>query len=155
MKLERLIVIIFLSFTASVADAFLVQVKPVPNLAEIVKSQEGKHLEFSLTIDKGSKKTDRRPTSMSLQGLKVTLDPKKSSATRLPGAHGPTPQLSSGGQTMEIDELPFFVNMDGTQTVAVQDGCWEIVWKDTSPHGFLMCGLNLPTKVRFCRVLGK
>ncbi|GAX09698.1 hypothetical protein FisN_19Lh167 [Fistulifera solaris] len=142
MKLAFIVV----TFSACFAEAFLVQVKPMPAIAEIVKSQEGKHLEFSLTIDKGSKKTDRA-TSMSLQGLKLTLGHEKSTATRLPGANGPTPQLSSGVQKADIDELPFFVNMDGTQTVTVEDGCWEIVWKDTSPHGFLFCGLNLPTKV--------
>ncbi len=119
----------------------------MPDIAEIAKSQEGKHLEFSFTIDKGSKKADRA-NSMSLQGLKLTLGHEKSTATRLPGANGPTPQLSSGVQKADIDEQPFFVNMDGTQTVTVEDGCWEVVWKDTSPHGFLFCGLNLPTKVR-------
>lgn len=131
-------------FVASLAEAFLVGVKPVTNLVELVKSQEGQHLDFSFTIDKGSKTNDRQ---MSLQGLKLTLTKDKSSATRLPGANGPSPQLSSGALLTDIDEQPFFVDLEGRQTVTFEDGCWEIVWKDTSPHGYLFFGFNLPSKV--------
>lgn len=121
----------------------------MPDLAELVKSQEGQHLDLSLTI--GSNKSDR---SMSLQGLKLTLTQEKSSATRLPGANGPTPQLSSGVQRLNIDDQPSFVNLDGRQTVSIEDGCWEIVWKETSPHGYLFSGFQLPTKVSVLLSIG-
>lgn len=134
------------SIIAFCAEGFLVHVKPIPELARLVDSQDGRHLELGLTIEKGSKNTDR-PLSMSIQGLKLTLTTEKSNKTRLPGANGPSPQLSSGVHVAHIDEQPFYVNLDGQQTVELEDVCWEIVWKDTSPHGYLFCGLQVPPKV--------
>ncbi|KAL7533487.1 hypothetical protein ACHAWF_011285 [Thalassiosira exigua] len=66
----------------------------------------------------------------------------------LPGAHGPRPHLSSGAYEISAMKDGSFVNMEGTQNVRFRDGVWEMIWRDESPAGLIICGFSLDSDAR-------
>eukprot|EP00591_Stephanopyxis_turris_P006494 CAMPEP_0195507714 /NCGR_PEP_ID=MMETSP0794_2-20130614/1108_1 /TAXON_ID=515487 /ORGANISM="Stephanopyxis turris, Strain CCMP 815" /LENGTH=145 /DNA_ID=CAMNT_0040634489 /DNA_START=450 /DNA_END=884 /DNA_ORIENTATION=- len=38
--------------------------------------------------------------------------------------------------------------MEGLQKVSMQNGCWEMVWRDNAPAGSVVCAFDLPKTVR-------
>lgn len=36
-----------------------------------------------------------------------------------------------------------FINMEGQQTAELHDGVWEMIWRDNSPAGLIICGFHL------------
>ena len=151
-----------LLLSTGTSHAFINQFKPVKGLADIAKAQDGTELELNLAV--GEKKG---APQLTLQGLKILLssdsldndDKKKKKKNKkkvsLPGAHGYFPQTSSGAQRLQITNQPGYVDMTGRQVVPLEESCWELVWKDTTPGGTLVCGFYLPESVRmhcFCGV---
>eukprot|EP00571_Detonula_confervacea_P010370 CAMPEP_0172301722 /NCGR_PEP_ID=MMETSP1058-20130122/3548_1 /TAXON_ID=83371 /ORGANISM="Detonula confervacea, Strain CCMP 353" /LENGTH=290 /DNA_ID=CAMNT_0013011939 /DNA_START=71 /DNA_END=943 /DNA_ORIENTATION=- len=70
------------------------------------------------------------------------------SAISLPGAHGPRPHLSSGVHHVNVIDDGSFVNMEGLQNVQLRNGVWEIIWRDESPAGLIICGFSLDKDAR-------
>lgn len=66
----------------------------------------------------------------------------------LPGAHGPRPHLSSGAHEVRTLEDGSYVNMEGAQNVEFRDGAWEMIWRDDSPAGLVICGFSLDGDAR-------
>lgn len=77
-----------------------------------------------------------------------TADKKDDATIPLPGAHGPRPHLSSGAHNVNVLEDGSFINMDGLQNVQFSNGAWEIIWRDESPAGLIICGLELDEEAR-------
>ncbi|KAL9180472.1 hypothetical protein ACHAXT_008442 [Thalassiosira profunda] len=73
---------------------------------------------------------------------------KEECVVPLPGAHGPSPRLSSGAHQLQITHDGSFINMDGTQSVAFREGAWEMIWREHSSAGLIICGLNLEKDAR-------
>ena len=73
---------------------------------------------------------------------------KDESTVTLAGAHGPHSHLFSGVYAMDIQKDGSFINMDGMQTVALRDGVWEMIWRDESPAGLIICGFTLAEDAR-------
>ena len=61
----------------------------------------------------------------------------------LPGAHGPRPHLSNGVHQIDVLKDGAYINMEGLQTVALHDGVWEMIWRQNSPAGIIICGFSL------------
>jgi len=77
-----------------------------------------------------------------MQGLHVEL-----------GSRCRTPKRYSTGlheaQMLGDDtSKPFFVNRDGRQTVHLEHGGWEVMWRKPSPHGHLVCSFVNPTRLK-------
>lgn len=64
------------------------------------------------------------------------------------GAHGPRPRLSSGVHSVEVQKDGSFINMDGLQQVELSNGVWELIWRDESPAGLIICGFSLDKDAR-------
>mmetsp|Transcript_24880 Transcript_24880/g.56749 ORF Transcript_24880/g.56749 Transcript_24880/m.56749 type:complete len:290 (-) Transcript_24880:1614-2483(-) len=61
----------------------------------------------------------------------------------LPGANGPKPHLSSGAMTVTCEQPGKYINLQGLQRVELTGGVWEIIWRENSPAGILICGFHL------------
>lgn len=66
----------------------------------------------------------------------------------LPGADGPRPNLSSGPHRVEVINDGSFIDMDGLQTVQLRHGVWELIWRNDSPSGLIICGFQLDQDAR-------
>lgn len=73
---------------------------------------------------------------------------KEDSFVPLPGAHGPRPHLSSGAHRMIAKKDGSFINMEGIQTVECRNGVWEMIWRDESPAGLIICGFTIDKDAR-------
>jgi hypothetical protein len=62
----------------------------------------------------------------------------------LPGTNGPNPKTSTGAKHLNIHREPSFIDMTGKQSMLLDNGCWELVWRDGSSAGNLICGLESP-----------
>lgn len=63
---------------------------------------------------------------------------------KMPGVDGPNPQLSSGVRTLHLIEEGAYIDMLGKKTVKTLNGCWEMVWREKSSFGSLICGFDIP-----------
>ncbi len=66
----------------------------------------------------------------------------------LPGADGPRPHLSSGPHRISTLKDGSFVTMDGIQSVPLNLGAWELIWRSDSQVGYLICGFHLEYEAR-------
>eukprot|EP00970_Alexandrium_tamarense_P008415 scaffold1593_cov193-Alexandrium_tamarense.AAC.116 len=66
-----------------------------------------------------------------------------SSHISLPGVNGPRPHLSSGAHHINHGKDGSFIDMNGLQNVQLNDGVWEMIWRDNRPAGLIVCGFNL------------
>lgn len=80
----------------------------------------------------------------------VPMVAKEDDATSipLPGADGPRPHLSSGIHHMNVIEDGSFINMEGVQNVQFRNGVWEMIWRDGSTAGLIICGFSLDKDAR-------
>jgi hypothetical protein len=62
---------------------------------------------------------------------------------KMPGFHGPHPKLSAGLRRLNLVEEGSFISQMGQQFVKALNGCWELVWKEDSPAGNLICGFEV------------
>lgn len=124
--------------------SFLYNPQVHPNLKNIANAQLGKLLQIRLDI--GKKASEQR---IALQGpVFKLLDSVTKALVPLPGANGPTPQISSGSKSVEIVKEGFVIDMNGSRTIPFQDGCWEMIWKEGALDGIMVCGFKLPEPVR-------
>lgn len=131
--------LLLLATTLVVADGFLIAPKPVTALKDMAVAQEGQKLDIHLQI--GQKKD----APMYLQGLQLVLGDKiEKSKVKMPGKHGPHPNLSSGIGGVDVVTEPFFIGMNGRENVLLEDGCWELIWRDGAPAGSLICAFDVP-----------
>mmetsp|Transcript_14520 Transcript_14520/g.24191 ORF Transcript_14520/g.24191 Transcript_14520/m.24191 type:complete len:311 (-) Transcript_14520:384-1316(-) len=66
----------------------------------------------------------------------------------LPGADGPNPGLSSGPMTLDIVESGNYVTLDGSQSVPLTDGSWEIVWRYGNPAGSIIFAMRVSHDIK-------
>jgi hypothetical protein len=86
----------------------------------------------------------------------VMKSPKsKLPSLQMPGWNGPHPMSSSGIGPLQIHESGHFITVDmgkkylpiDTTSTATNAPQWELIWKEQSPAGVLVCGLALPEEV--------
>ena len=101
---------------------------------------------LDVQLDIGKDDTSR----LSLRSATIQLLPDNISKNQvkqypgLPGANGPNPKSSTGAKHLTVVSPPSFIDMSGKQVVNLGNGSWEIVWRDASPSGNLICGFHLP-----------
>lgn len=62
----------------------------------------------------------------------------------MPGANGPHPGTSGGVGSLQIVQPGHFIDLTGTVKTQFSDVAnWELVWRNESPAGSLLCGLDL------------
>jgi len=66
----------------------------------------------------------------------------------LPGVNGPRSHHSSGARTLKVNQEGYYIDMKGMQHVKTLDGSWEMVWKDDSDEGKLICGFDIPMEYK-------
>ena len=76
---------------------------------------------------------------------KESASPKHAS---LPGANGPNPQLSSGPKSLVVANQGSYVDLTGTQHIKLEDGAWEMVWRNNARAGALICAFNLAEEIK-------
>jgi hypothetical protein len=140
--------LLVLSIALSSSQAFIFNAfTAYPSLQDIAKAQTDTQL--SVRLDIGKKKSNPFAPStphLFLDGLMLDLLQAKApkGCVTLPGADGPHPQTSSGARTVNIHQLPYFIGMNGMEKIKLEQGAWELVWRETSPGGSLICGFEVP-----------
>jgi len=143
MKVLLLLTLIVLSQAVA---AFIFQQPLVhPALSELSKAQEGTVLDIQLNVDA------KQGSHLSLQGLQVELQANQKAMVDhpllMPGANGPRPKLSTGVLDLSIQQPARFVDMTGSQRVALKNSCWEMIWRDGAHAGMLICGFHLDKSI--------
>jgi hypothetical protein len=122
-----------------------------PALQDLAKAQTNCKLSIRFDIGKKPRNRHEQPTPhLLLDGLELELLQEQApSGTELPGASGRHPKTSSGARAAQVIEQPYFIGMDGKQTVELQNAGWEMVWRDQARCGSIVCGLDVLQKVSF------
>ncbi len=117
-----------------------------PNLFELARAQTGKELNVELQI--------KNPVSLSqlyIDGLTFELQCQTPSADApcisLPGCNGEQPALSTGPLNLTTKAKGKFINLQGSQSLPIEQEAWELVWADERPAGSLVCGFHLSSPV--------
>jgi hypothetical protein len=120
-----------------------------PALQDLAKAQTNCKLSIRFDIGKKPKNRNEQPPHLFLDGLELELLQEQApSGTELPGASGSQPNTSSGARAVQVTQEPYFIDMGGKQTVEVQSAGWEMVWRDQTRCGAIVCGLDVLKKVR-------
>jgi len=119
---------------------------PKPALQEFAKIQESMLLNIQLdiygrTCDEGH---------LPLSGLSVELHQGVTGSNRpsMPGADGPHADLSTGARNIDIKNDASFVGMNGMKYAQLENGCWEMTWREGDPSGALVCGFDVPEELK-------
>ncbi|EJK59249.1 hypothetical protein THAOC_20553 [Thalassiosira oceanica] len=119
-------------------------------LERYTMGQFGKVLDIRLTV--GGRDTDQLFVVDGFQfELGESSDVEREGrllSVPLPGTNGPNPQLSRGAHAIETTKDGTFISLEGLQTVELRDGSWEMVWRQDSIAGILVCGFNLAEDAR-------
>lgn len=109
-------------------------------LVQVVDAQETKTLNIKLDIG------NFPDTYLSIRDMVVALSSAESKCShpKMPGAHGPQPQLSSGVRSLDVLEDGYFIGMNGKVMVKALNGCWEMVWREHNAFGSLIFGFEIP-----------
>ncbi len=67
---------------------------------------------------------------------------------KLPGADGPNPQLSSGPKSLEVVNQGSYVDLTGMRSIKLEDGAWEMIWRNNARAGALIVAFNLAEEVK-------
>eukprot|EP00978_Attheya_sp_CCMP212_P010024 scaffold24007_cov49-Attheya_sp.AAC.3 len=125
-----------------------------PSLLKFTDDQSGTllniRMDIGATVNDEKKTTnngDFSPASrFAITGLEVQLQEKDADAyphPKMPGVDGPHPELSSGARALNLLQFGSFISMNGLEQVELENGCWEMVWRDGAPAGSLVCGFDL------------
>lgn len=138
------------------AFSTLPRVNQNPVLTEFLNAQEGMLLHVDLDIGTDEKNQQRPHLFLTeLEFLLLKEEDSSSSALqqddrsnqpKLPGINGPCRNLSSGTRHLKVLKEPSFVNLQGTQKVMFENGCWEIIWSEKAPAGAIVCGFDIPNE---------
>jgi hypothetical protein len=112
-----------------------------PDLLKITDRQEDKKLNLQLHIGQEQGGPQMTVTKMVIE---LHHEPADYEHASLPGADGPQKQLSCGHRRLEVLSEGSFINLEGTQKVQTDKGCWEMCWRKGKPAGTLICGFELP-----------
>lgn len=151
------VVLLFLFLTTNVSSGLLfpaIHQRHHPDLVKTSQSQIGKHL--NIRLDVANKKDPS--ARMAIKGLVLKLtqnmidnNKKKNSDN---GGHYPEmpgsskPSISSGLRAADVIQEGSFVDMTGMKNAHMENGLWEVVWKDNAPSGYLLFGLDVPQELR-------
>ena len=113
---------------------------PLATLEKQTKDRQDTVLDINFQLGK------ENGPQLSLKGLKIELSDNRPDFKhpKLPGITGPHPKTSSGPRALQIRNLPFYVGMDGQQEVKMDNGSWEMVWREGSPSGSIVCAFEVP-----------
>jgi len=118
-----------------------------PALEEFAKIKEKMLLNLRLDIT-GEKNEGHFP----LDGLQLELFQDKASDDHLrpvmPGANSKHAALSTGIRKLHVINEASFIGMNGMQHAHLENGCWEITWRDGDPSGALVCGFDVPKEMK-------
>jgi len=96
----------------------------------------------------GEKNEGRFP----LDGLQLELFQDKANDDHprpvMSGANSKHAALSTGIRKLHVMNEASFIGMNGMQHAHLENGCWEITWRDGDPSGALVCGFDVPKEVR-------
>jgi hypothetical protein len=130
---------------SSSSEAFIFETKPTirPDLHKIVDAQPDTRIVVSLDVGQSNDKTASR---LAVKGMVLHLAqrPPAEGHVKMPGTHGPHPELSAGLRQLDFVEDGQFVSLSGVKHVTGKKGSWEVVWKNDAPAGSLICGFELP-----------
>jgi hypothetical protein len=117
-------------------------VSPRPGLDKLIESQTDQRVTVSLDIGSPEDRTSR----LAVSGMVLDLmnDVPTEQHVKMPGFNGPHPNLSAGLRRLNLVEEGSFISLMGKQFVKALNGCWELVWKENSPAGNLICGFEVP-----------
>jgi len=124
------------------ANPFGVKMRPVSDLGKVAEAQNEQQISLGLDIaePKGS-------SHLAVNGIEFDLTKRVPSLendfVKMPGSHGPFPQLSGGLHALTNIGVGTYTSMAGHETVKLSKGCWEIVWRDGAPCGSLLYGFEI------------
>ena len=131
----------FLLFSSTTTEAFLDHFyKPSdviqharPDLCEVINQQLPTQLGIQLHI--GNDHTGfLAAKDMIIELLSTTSE---NNCVKLPGADGYYAHCSSGHRSLDLIQKGNFINLQGTQHIDLQNGCWEVCWIKDKPAGTL------------------
>ena len=135
--------LLFSSFLllAAAANGFMTPTQAVkPGLSNIVDAQPTQKVAINLDIG-----GDDAVSRLAISGMTFDLHNALADYEHvlMPGFNGPHPKLSSGIRKLDLLKYGEFVSLAGAKTVKAIKGCWEMVWKEDSPAGALICGFEI------------
>lgn len=118
-----------------------------PDLLKHVDSQAGSLFNIRLDIGVDDDSPHFHATGLLLELERSAVDPNKVHRhPRLPGAHGPHSELSSGCFPVRVVKHGTYIDMNGQQPVILENGVWEMNWREGAPAGSIVCGFGVPHK---------
>jgi hypothetical protein len=135
--------LILLLFLSPLGSSFIFDKPAVPlaDLGQLFKTQHEKRVSVDLNIDHGE------GSRLAVKGMVFDLmeDPasSKSDFKSMPGNYWPRSSFTGGLHAMNTVEDGVFVSMNGNTVVKPLKGCWEIIWREGDPGGYLYCGLDI------------
>jgi len=124
------------------ANPFDVKLRPVSDLDRLAESQGEQRI--SLGLDIAEPKSGSR---LAVNGIEFDITNRvpmlKNDFVKMPGSHGPFPQLSGGLYALTNLGVGTFTSMKGHEVVKLSKGCWEITWRDGAPCGSLLYGFDI------------
>ena len=104
-----------------------------PDLIEVVDRQADAKLNIQLHIGND----DTGFLAATDMVVELQHDMAEYDHVPLPGADGYYSDCSSGHRSLSILQKPHFINLEGTQHIDCQMGCWEVCWVKDKPAGTL------------------
>lgn len=133
------------AFALSAQGFFTEQLIAKPGIKEKLSNHFEQRFVATLTIGQ-----EGGQSKLPIRGMTFDLLDKHAAAdhTLLPGVNGPHPHLSSGARQLDIVQEGSFTTIQGTQHVRALNACWELIWKDDTPAGALICGFEIPEEYK-------
>lgn len=152
LKLEQLhsfllLSILFVSSSHAFMENLIGKKQPVnveirPDLIDVVDRQDNTQLNIQLHVG------DDESGFLTVQDMIIQLggryDKEKEERVTLPGVSGVYSKCTSGGRRMNVVSKGKYVNMQGTQHIDCDKGCWEMCWVRGAPAGTIIIAFNLP-----------
>lgn len=144
-------------FGSTPADAFagILQLinKVNPSIKKFAEAQDNALLKIHLDIGKSDWDGNAQPIGnrLGVDGLLLEMhgnEDAKYKHPKLPGADGPNPQLSTGAKTINVLRPGKYVDITGSKQVKLDNGVWEIIWRQNALAGSLICGFDVPEEVK-------
>lgn len=144
------------AIASSPCDGFLTFINRAnPDITNYAIAQESAllkiHLDIGQEVSIKNGKSVLAGDRLGIDGLTVELKGRVDANYKhpnLPGANGPNPQLSSGAKTMELIQKGKFVDLAGSQIVNLEEGVWEMNWRNNAKSGMLVCGFDVPEEIK-------
>jgi len=125
-----------------------------PSLNKFAEAQEDALLKIHLDIglvEMAGGNVQMKGNRLGIDNLLLQLRGKESASPQhasLPGANGPNPQLSSGPKSLVVVNQGKYVDLKGSQNIKLENGAWEMIWRDNANAGALICAFCLVEDVK-------